>query len=1244
MLLNFNYCVVKGTFVSSIFLIIPKIHPHRYMLIGMKDAKVVGITLILLIIIGILPINIVGAEEQPIEVVDFYKIILSRTLDIPNLPPELKEKIDNLLKLEPKTTEEATGFIQQVQSILKEVEKVVEEKGDVGKAVEQKKLTLVIITLINIAQEVNATTLVEVLTNALEMANKGDVKGAKNLLSKALKGIEEIKARRCSEAVERSAVKAFEHIPANETAVNAIMRAISNINTTIEILKALKEKLIQTNASTTAIEALERVVSTLNSTTEILKSVAKIVQTAGAERKVENVTKTVAIKRILSEVEDLRENIDELLNKTVVLEQQLNVTLSDIKDILSEALTLLNETETLANAGNIGEAVRVLAHVKSLVKKVEKLLEEYEDELEDELRKKGELKEYVIEKLEELNETYIELLYRYENIYRNAVEINATEAINILIEVNVTLNEISNIIIEIQVKIENEAYEEAITLINEAKDKLKTVGKLLNKVEHILSTVLETVNEILDTINELRDELEDLKEEVEESLTDELLKAALEKINEFMNYLDKAEELAENGNVDEAGKIIKEVREEIKQLSKCIDKVSDLLDEIEDLREEVNKLREEYRDNEEIQRKLDEAEKLLEEAVSALKEAIEKVSMEPIGKAKKILMEVQHILKKIEEKVLVKFEVVDTEGKMVPHATIIFDDDEYHGGQVTHIVIGTYTLEVGEIPDRYVFDHWKAEGDAEIKDVTSPTTEVTVLGECKIILVLKEKPVEEKYVITFYIKDVNGNPITDASIIFNDKECRYGETIEVIKGEYSLKAGEIPEGYDFEIWVSEGNIIIMKPRDRETRVTVNGNGTITMVLSKKVEKETYILAFLIRDDVGRPVENASIIFNGETYYNGDKVSIQQGNYTISVGEIPDNYIFSHWEISGDIEIENSSSQTTTITVRGNGEITLVLKRKTTETFTIKFYIKDINGNSISEATIIFDDDEYRDGEETRKAEGEYQLSIGEIPEGYQFKQWIASGMITITNINSSETTAIVKGDGAITLVLEKPVEVKRYTVEFYIKDINGNIVTEATILFNNTEYSSGETANVTKGTYSLSVGTIPSGYKFKLWVSEGEIIIKNTLSEDTEAIINGNGIITLVLEKESVEQAKITFYIKDTDGNIVWSASIIFDGKEYFNGQNTTVETGEYQVETGIIPPGYKFKQWKAEGSITIEDASSQKTNVVISGDGEIIMILEREMGGGEKSIIVTEYSSQIIQNYCNKKIFNIKHITKIGK
>jgi len=94
-----------------------------------------------------------------------------------------------------------------------------------------------------------------------------------------------------------------------------------------------------------------------------------------------------------------------------------------------------------------------------------------------------------------------------------------------------------------------------------------------------------------------------------------------------------------------------------------------------------------------------------------------------------------------------------------------------------------------------------------------------------------------------------------------------------------------------------------------------------------------------------------------------------------------------------------------------------------------------------------------------------------------------------------------------------------YTVNFYVKDDAGNVVNGATINFDGSSYSNGESATVTSGSHSLASGNIPSGYRFKEWESSSGIIISSPTSISTTVSVSGSGSIILKLQRT----ATVTF-------------------------------------------------------------------------------------------------------------------------
>ncbi len=280
------------------------------------------------------------------------------------------------------------------------------------------------------------------------------------------------------------------------------------------------------------------------------------------------------------------------------------------------------------------------------------------------------------------------------------------------------------------------------------------------------------------------------------------------------------------------------------------------------------------------------------------------------------------------------------------------------------------------------------------------------------------KTVSKEYTVRFYVKDNEGNIVENASIIFKDTEYYNANYTTVSMGKYSIEAGAIPNGYKFDYWMGEGEIVIKNPMNKETSIVISGNSSITMVLSREVA-ETYKIIFHIKDEFGEPVKNAIIMFNDKEYHNGDSTLKHIGEYLITVGNVSSEYTFSHWEFKDNVTIIDVNSRSTTVYVNGSGDITLVLSEKTTENATIKFYIVDKDGNIVSNASIEFNGKIFYNGANITVSAGVYVIKTDIIPSGYIFSHWKTEGNVKIDSSNSPVTKISISGNCTITLVIEK---------------------------------------------------------------------------------------------------------------------------------------------------------------------------------------------------------------------------------
>jgi hypothetical protein len=802
--------------------------------------RVLGLTLVLILLIGYLPLsNIFVSGQVSVDVeVEVYKEILIRTLRVPNLDPEIRNRIEVLIERDITTPEDAMSFVREARAILDDVRRFVEVSVDVGIDVERSKLISIVDSYIELARDVNNMELVDKLSDALELLKEGNIEEARNILMECRGPIKEIRAMRSADAVERAVMMSLRHIPLNETAYEAIHMAMSNIDVTIEVLVDVLETLIEVNASEDAINAVNMAIEMLNRTNSILWSVSEVVKMAGMEGRVGNITVKVVVERLSDEVLDLREEIDGLYLEIEAIETELNVSLDDVRDVINNASILLDEAESALETGDYATAMRLVAHVRVLVEVADELLDEFEDEMESHAMMMGKMKRYVRDKYEDVMDEYIDLLGRFESLYNVSVEFNISLALDILVDTNKTLVDISISLEKVGELIDEGDYSGALELIREISIMVRSADEALDYVEDITGAVMETVGELYWELNDLKDILMSMEEMVGESLNGSLYDAAMEKISILWEAIDNASRCLMKGDFGKAGKLLRDIRVMVDGLREVVVEVIVIVDDVNDMMRVIDELRIMFSGIVEIQNSLDEAEMLLNNSITILVDALVEINIDILVDARDMVSVAHQIIVSIQEmvgnKYMVRFLVVDTDNRPVPMATILLDDKEYHGGEATMVGEGVYNLSVGTIPDGYRFVEWVVEGDATVENVSSPETTVSISGDATIILVLeKTAPSQAEYTITFYIRDVNGDIVANATIFFGGAEYGDGDSITVVSGNYSLAIGYIPEGYIFAGWRIEGQASIMNPNSGETIIYIYGDVSITLVLRKR---------------------------------------------------------------------------------------------------------------------------------------------------------------------------------------------------------------------------------------------------------------------------------------------------------------------------------------------------------------------------------------------------------------------------
>ncbi|MEM2939023.1 MAG: SdrD B-like domain-containing protein [Candidatus Bathyarchaeia archaeon] len=149
----------------------------------------------------------------------------------------------------------------------------------------------------------------------------------------------------------------------------------------------------------------------------------------------------------------------------------------------------------------------------------------------------------------------------------------------------------------------------------------------------------------------------------------------------------------------------------------------------------------------------------------------------------------------------------------------------------------------------------------------------------------------------------------------------------------------------------------------------------------------------------------------------------------------------------------------------------------------------------------------------------------------------ASSIMTISTSTSTPTgtyeiTITGSGGGvsksaAYTLTITV-VTYTTHIINFYVLDDAGSAVSGATLVFAGSSYSHGESTSVAAGSYSLSVGTIPSGYRFLGWEASDGVSVASQTSSSTTATVSGSGSITMRLQRTTT----VTFSVSGMDSDV----------------------------------------------------------------------------------------------------------------
>jgi len=387
---------------------------------------------------------------------------------------------------------------------------------------------------------------------------------------------------------------------------------------------------------------------------------------------------------------------------------------------------------------------------------------------------------------------------------------------------------------------------------------------------------------------------------------------------------------------------------------------------------------------------------------------------------------------------------------------ITFEGKTYVNGDIDTFPYGTSGLATADCPPGWVFDHWEIVGNVALDpdEYANPVTfTITCGGDLKAIF----RPVECS--VTFYTDPSDIGSITfEGDIYFNEDSNTFPY------GTSGLATANVPVGWMFDHWEATGNVELSSTTTNPTTVTVVCGGTL-----KAVFTQTQCTVDFYTD----PSSVGSITFEGEIYFDSDSDTFPYGTSGLATANVPEGYVFDHWEATGNVELSSTTENPTTVTVLCGGSLKAVF---TQVECPVTFYTDPSTIGSIT-----FEGDIYFDGDTDTFTYGTSGLATANVPVGWMFDHWVATGNVELSSTTTNPTTVTVVCGGTLKAVF---IQIE-CTVNFYTDPVGSGF----NVTFEGDTYFDGDSHSFLYGTSGLATADCPLGWVFDHWEIVGNVAL-----------------------------------------------------------------------------------------------------------------------------------------------------------
>jgi hypothetical protein len=291
------------------------------------------------------------------------------------------------------------------------------------------------------------------------------------------------------------------------------------------------------------------------------------------------------------------------------------------------------------------------------------------------------------------------------------------------------------------------------------------------------------------------------------------------------------------------------------------------------------------------------------------------------------------------------------------------------------------------------------------------------------IYVVAGLPYQDIYVTLRSQEESASEPTDLGQIQLGDLTYNLPNTTKVNPGNYRLNYTSVGPNYIFLNWTVTGDVNVTDSNSQLTVVNINGNGSITAFYS--INPGTYTVRLESREVSGTEQNKGKITFDNEVYPKLPvNLSKPGGIYSLEFNPAGDGEQgqrhFLYWTTNGNIYINASNSNPTSVIINGDGTITAWYYKGKLENYLIYLKSRHLMNEGPENLGIINLQYKNYDLPNTLTISDSLPIdySVRYIPHNssYEFYCWESTGGVIPWNSTRIDTTITVTDNGTLTAV------------------------------------------------------------------------------------------------------------------------------------------------------------------------------------------------------------------------------------